>query len=244
MAREYFCAYHSLLESLKPYGDGEVGRLFRSCLLYSMTGKEPDLRGNERYIWPTLKQMIDRDRKAYENTCATNRENGTKGGRPPKNRPVFSETEKTQEEEKEEDKEKDKDEEKEKTPAVAGVRESARPRFAPPTEEEVAAYVSEKGLDMDPAAFCDFYASKGWKVGREPMKDWKAAARNWARKDHELGIKTSAKPPRPRGGSPAKSDANTMSQLRRLREKMTSPQDDSETIRQMDRLLEKMEGSK
>ena len=36
---------------------------------------------------------------------------------------------------------------------------------------------------MDGAAFCDFYASKGWKVGSSPMRDWRAAARNWARRD-------------------------------------------------------------
>ncbi len=101
MAREYFCAYHSLLESLTPYGDAEVGRLFRACLQYSMTGEDPDLRGNERFIWPTLKQGIDRDKSSYEATCLKNRENGSKGGRPPKNRenpPVFEETKKSQEE--------------------------------------------------------------------------------------------------------------------------------------------------
>ena len=36
---------------------------------------------------------------------------------------------------------------------------------------------------MDGQAFMDFYASKGWRVGNQPMKDWKAAVRNWARRD-------------------------------------------------------------
>lgn len=110
MAREYFCAYHSLLESLTPYGDAEVGRLFRACLQYSMTGEDPDLRGNERFIWPTLKQGIDRDKSSYEATCSKNRENGSKGGRPPKNRenpPVYEETQKSQEEGEEEGKGKE-----------------------------------------------------------------------------------------------------------------------------------------
>lgn len=51
----------------------------------------------------------------------------------------------------------------------------------PPTPEEVRAYAFSAGLRIDPEAFCDFYASKGWKVGKEPMRDWKAAARYWAR---------------------------------------------------------------
>lgn len=56
-------------------------------------------------------------------------------------------------------------------------------RFAPPTPEQVGEYAAEKGLTLDPHRFCDYYASKGWKVGSSPMKDWKAAARNWSRRD-------------------------------------------------------------
>lgn len=55
--------------------------------------------------------------------------------------------------------------------------------FKRPTEEEVQAYINEKGYCFDAAQFCDFYASKGWKVGSSPMKDWRAAVRNWARRD-------------------------------------------------------------
>ena len=53
-----------------------------------------------------------------------------------------------------------------------------RPRFVPPTLEEVTAYVQERGSKVDPRGFIDFYASKGWLVGKTPMKDWKAACRN------------------------------------------------------------------
>lgn len=53
-----------------------------------------------------------------------------------------------------------------------------RPRFVPPSVEDVAAYVRERGSNVDPQGFIDFYASKGWMVGKTPMKDWKAACRN------------------------------------------------------------------
>lgn len=56
-------------------------------------------------------------------------------------------------------------------------------RFRAPTPDEVREYSEEKGLAVDPERFCDYYASKGWKVGRSPMKDWKATARNWARRN-------------------------------------------------------------
>lgn len=51
-------------------------------------------------------------------------------------------------------------------------------RFVPPALEEVAAYVAERHSRVDPQEFIDFYASKGWMVGKSPMKDWRAACRN------------------------------------------------------------------
>ena len=64
-----------------------------------------------------------------------------------------------------------------------------RERFTPPTISEVEAYAKEKGYtsqEFSPSYFVDFYQSKGWKVGRDPMKDWKASVRMWvARYRHE-----------------------------------------------------------
>ena len=55
--------------------------------------------------------------------------------------------------------------------------------FKKPSVDDVRAYCDEKGFDVDADRFVDFYESKGWKVGRDTMKDWKAALRNWARND-------------------------------------------------------------
>ena len=57
------------------------------------------------------------------------------------------------------------------------IEKEKRKRFTPPSVGEVGAYVDEKQYNVDPEAFVDFYASKGWKVGNQPMKDWKAAVR-------------------------------------------------------------------
>lgn len=56
-------------------------------------------------------------------------------------------------------------------------------RFAPPTTEEVKAYVNEMGYRMDSQRFVDFYSSKGWMVGKTKMRDWKAAVRGWAARE-------------------------------------------------------------
>lgn len=60
-----------------------------------------------------------------------------------------------------------------------GVGERERKTFKRPTVEEVADYCRERNNGVDPQAFCDFYESKGWLVGKTPMKDWKAAVRTW-----------------------------------------------------------------
>ena len=65
-----------------------------------------------------------------------------------------------------------------------------RKRFTIPTPEEVQAYCNERKNGILGQQFCDFYSSKGWKIGKEPMKDWKAAVRTWEirRKDQSTPI--------------------------------------------------------
>jgi hypothetical protein len=50
-----------------------------------------------------------------------------------------------------------------------------------PTIEEVRAYCLERGKGVDPEAWFDHYTANGWKVGKNPMKDWRAAVRTWER---------------------------------------------------------------
>jgi hypothetical protein len=54
-------------------------------------------------------------------------------------------------------------------------------RFVKPTVEEISNYCNERGNKIDPQQFFDFYESKGWKIGKSPMKDWKSAIRTWER---------------------------------------------------------------
>ena len=58
-----------------------------------------------------------------------------------------------------------------------------RKRFIPPTQEEVKSYCTERKNTVDPERFVDFYESKGWMVGKNKMKDWKAAVRSWEKKE-------------------------------------------------------------
>lgn len=57
--------------------------------------------------------------------------------------------------------------------------------FTKPTLEECMAYASDKSYHWDVGRFFDYYEACGWKVGNKPMKDWKAAMRNWNRRESE-----------------------------------------------------------
>lgn len=174
MARDYICLYHSYLDAIQALGDAERGRLLTAMLEYSLTGATGHLGGNERFIFPMIKAQIDRDKAKYEIQCQRNAENGKTGGRPKKQKnPVgFFESEKSQGKGKGKGKDK-------------GEGDYPSGRFIPPSADEVAAYCLERKNGVDPERFVDFYAAKGWKVGNQPMKDWKAAVRTWERSDRK-----------------------------------------------------------
>ena len=69
-----------------------------------------------------------------------------------------------------------------KRPNIISDREGEKAkRFSPPSLEEVKAYCLERGNGIDAQHFIDYYTANGWKVGKKPMKDWKATVRTWER---------------------------------------------------------------
>ena len=78
MAIEYFCCYHSYLEMMELLNDAERGRLFVACLMYSKSGEVPELRGNERFVFPAFRSQIDRDMATYEAKCKKQSKNAKK----------------------------------------------------------------------------------------------------------------------------------------------------------------------
>lgn len=69
------------------------------------------------------------------------------------------------------------------------VKDKKKGRFTPPSVEEVRAYCIDRHNNIDPQQFVDFYASKGWKVGNQSMKDWKACVRTWEKRSRAPNIK-------------------------------------------------------
>ena len=70
-------------------------------------------------------------------------------------------------------------------------------RFIPPSVEEVKAYCEERNNGIDPDMFVDFYEAKGWMVGKNKMKSWKAAVRTWEQRNPKP---EQPKPSKPRKG--------------------------------------------
>lgn len=100
-----------------------------------------------------------------------------------------------------------------------------RKRFAPPTLEDVQAYCSERKNTVDPQRWFDYYSSNGWRVGKNPMRDWKAAVRTWERNEFG-GKKADSQKGYEDSVNAEERDQKTMEQVRRLREKIRGGQHD------------------
>ena len=66
---------------------------------------------------------------------------------------------------------------------IAPQSVAASKKFKKPTLEEIKEYCQERNNNVDPQAFYNFYESKGWVVGKSPMKNWKAAIHTWEQRD-------------------------------------------------------------
>ena len=152
-------------------GDELVGMIVR----FLRTGAEPSPRTEaQRAVLIAIGPSMENSRVRI----VAGREGGSKT---PSKRPSEEEEE---EEEEITTKEAKEGEGLSQPEAAAGA---VRRRFTPPSLEEVRAYAAEKGLAVDCERFIDYYTANGWKVGRNPMRDWKAAVRNWGRDSKPKG---------------------------------------------------------
>ena len=151
---------------------------------YALREEEPDfskMSDAAQIAFLLIKPNLDSSRRKAK----SGKNGGSKKANGKKNESKPEANSKQEEHESEKEKEIEKEGEIENecyppTPLPGGTKAK---RFIPPTVDEVAAYCQERGNSLDPDAFVDFYASKGWLVGKNPMKDWKAAVRTWERSE-------------------------------------------------------------
>ena len=217
MAKPGVMFYFDVRPCIKRLNLNEKGQLFEAILDYAENGIEPELEGVLGIAWDFIQPRLDQDTERYVNTvlqkqyAAFVRELKKQGavvisfdewknitdierdqlisgdvGRYPTPTPTSTPT---------------------STPTPTSTSNSKEvyassppraARFTPPTLAEVQAYVSERRSSVDPQGFIDFYAAKGWLVGKTPMRDWKAACRNaeswerWTKQPDKNRIRTSA----------------------------------------------------
>ena len=130
-----------------------------------------------------IRERMDRDNAAYMEKVEKRREAGKLGGRPKANAYDENQTKAKKangfsEKQNNPDTVPDTD----TVPVIKKESKEKSMRFSPPTRQNVAEYCAEKGYSgFDVERFLDYYTSNGWMVGKNKMRDWKAAVRNWAR---------------------------------------------------------------
>ena len=181
-------------------------RLYDAMLDYGETGVVPELEGPLAVLWDYFQPQLELDNARYESIRAKRAKAGRLGGqacqgsRQPEQEPQDGQEEAREAAEANEANEANQANEAntiQSSPVQSNpvqLRESIaakappapRKRFVPPSQAEIGAYVREAKLTMDPQEFLDYYTANGWKVGSHAMKDWRAAARNWARKEAHM----------------------------------------------------------
>lgn len=208
MSRNYAALYYEYLNEMDCLTDEEFGRLCRALLRYSKDGVEISLDGNERFYAKRVMSQEDRAVLLYESTKQARSDAGAKGAS--KRWQSMANDGKVWQNIANDGKPKQtmaSDDKNAKSLSLSynislsNESESARARdnnikkegtkkFIPPTLEDVKAYCRERGNNVDPERWFAYYQSNGWRVGRNPMKDFKAAIRTWERNGYDRPAQT------------------------------------------------------
>ena len=168
--REYVPIFFDWVEVTGELNAQEKGRLIDAIVLYAQGGDwQEQIKGNERYLFPAFRKQIDRANEVSEARAEAGRASKPKQTETKASKSKQNETNANKTPNNNNNKEEEKEDNKKENR-----------RFTPPAREEVMAYISEKGYRVDADRWIAYYESNGWRVGRNPMKDWKAAVRTWA----------------------------------------------------------------
>lgn len=181
-----FTFFRSYFEAVSEMDDSVKLEVLTAIITYGLDGIESALSNPiSRAIFSIAKPNLDSSRESVIS--------GKRGGRP-KQKPPFSENKNppfpNSETNKNKKKNKELEEEKEKKD-IGADKPPKHTCFSPPSVEAVKAYCLERKNQVDPEKFVTFYESKGWMIGKNKMRDWKAAVRTWEKGDDGSGKLTS-----------------------------------------------------
>lgn len=178
-------------EAVLALADAERGRLLKAVLQYATAGSAAEPCGSERGLYLVLKSQMDADRLDAERRAEAGRKGGLAKASIAKQELASLSTPSLP-----------------SSPPIPPLSPNPTPKEKPPkggkkkvpTLEDVKAYCLERNNRIDPQAFIDFYAARGWKYGQgKPIVDWKAAVRTWEhRRKAEQQVEQPSKSSAPR----------------------------------------------
>ena len=190
MQRDSMVFYRSFHEATRELPPEIYKEAMVALMDYALDGRINEVSAYTNMFLQMAKPQVDANNQRYIN--------GSKGGRKPEPKSEKGEVQKTKAEPKrnqtgtksEPNVNVNVNDNVLKENTLKGVKEK---RFAPPTSENVRGYCREMGYaNVDAERFVDFYAAKDWMIGKNRMKDWKVAVRNWARQDQPPATKKPA----------------------------------------------------
>jgi hypothetical protein len=160
--------YRDWINTFDSLTDDEAGKLIKHFFRYinDLNPEPPDRI--IKLLFEPIKQTLKRDLKRYESTCLKNKNNVNIRW----NKKDTTEYDRIPTDTNHTDSDSDSDSDIKKE----YIRKKV---FVKPTIEEVMAYCDERKNDVNPISWYNHYEATGWMIGKNKMKDWKAAVRTW-----------------------------------------------------------------
>lgn len=185
MKKDTFILNTDLDEKTQTLSDKEVGQVFRKILKYVKEEPLPKLEKHLEMVFSFIKVDLDKNLKKYQDRCEKNKRIAQK--RWEENN--ANECERIQTHTNDADNDNEYEYEYESSKEDIKEKINKKKKFIKPTFEEVSSYCLERNNKVDAQRFIDYYEANGWKVGRNSMKDWKAAIRTWEKNDGSFSNK-------------------------------------------------------
>lgn len=179
--RDSFVFYRGFYEALAGIAPEEKAAAYDAICEYALNGQLPDKDGVVGMYVKMAKPQIDANNRRYEN--------GRRGGRPKNQTETKPKPKANQTVTKPEPNVNVNVNENVNVNVNENVEKEKRKRFAPPSLEEIEQYIRNKGYTFSAEAFYSFYSSNGWKVGRNAMRDWRAACVTWQKREQPKASK-------------------------------------------------------
>jgi hypothetical protein len=173
--KKSFVLYCDIIHTIEQLTDEQAGHLFKHVLYY-VNDLNPDTDNViTKIAFEPIKQQLKRDLVRYEKI----RERNSLSARM---RWDANACERMPNDAKNADNDNDNDND---INIVLEQKAKKPKRFTKPPVDDVRQYMAELNMNDMSQRFVDYYESNGWKVGKNPMKDWKAAVRTWKQQNND-----------------------------------------------------------